>query len=83
MAARRLIAPRILAPCLAVPVKEPLRSARGANSDSRLQILMSDRNLLVFHGISRKSGPRPSPETGSARHLSVTALSVKKTLMIR
>jgi hypothetical protein len=76
------IAPQISAPRRAFPAKKPLRGATAV-SRPRRQPLFSGRNLLGCHGISNVKVGLGRPQTGSALHHLVTALSVKKALPIQ
>jgi hypothetical protein len=79
------IAPQISALRRAYPAKDPWKKARqGATAVPRpnLQTLISERNLLGCHGISNVKKGLGRPQTGSALHHLVTALSVKKALTI-
>ena len=58
------------------------RTGTIAASSPALRPLSSERNLLGCHGISSVKKGLGRPKTGSALHHLVTALSVKKALMI-
>jgi hypothetical protein len=76
------IAPQISALRRAFPAKKPLRGMNAVPRPSP-HPLFSGRNLLGCHGISSVKKGLGRPKTGSALHHLVTALSVKKALMIR
>jgi hypothetical protein len=77
--------------CRAFPVEKPSfekpwfeRPWRGMIADParpKPQTLISVRNLVGCHGISSVKWGLGRPQTGSALHHLVTAVSVKKALM--
>ena len=75
------IAPQISALRRAFPAKKP-RTGTIAASGPASRPLISGRNLLGCHGISSAKEGLGRPQPGSALHHLVTALSVKKALMI-
>jgi hypothetical protein len=75
------IAPQIFALRRAFPAKKP-RTGTIAASSPASRPLISGRNLLGCHGISSAKEGLGRPQPGSALHHLVTALSVKKALMI-
>ena len=79
------IAPQMSTLCRAFRVeKPPIRTRRGTIADParpQSQTLISRRNLVGCHGISSVNGASAVPQTGSALHHLVTAVSVKKALM--
>ena len=75
------IAPQISALRQAFPAKKP-RTGTIAASGPASRPLISGRNLLGCHGISSAKEGLGRPQPGSALHHLVTALSVKKALMI-
>jgi hypothetical protein len=76
------IAPQISALRRPFPAKKPLRGTTAVPRPRR-QPLFSGRNVLGCHGISSVKKGLGRPQTGSALHHLVTALSVKKALMNR
>ena len=75
------IAPQISALRRAFPAEKP-RTGTIAASGPASRPLISRRNLLGCHGISSAKEGLGRPQPGSALHHLVTALSVKKALMI-
>jgi hypothetical protein len=75
------IAPQISALRRAFPAKKP-RTGTIAAFGPASRPLISGRNLLGCHGISSAKDGLGRPQPGSALHHLVTALSVKKALMI-
>jgi hypothetical protein len=75
------IAPQISALRRAFPAKKP-RTGTIAAPGPAARPLISRRNLLGCHGISSAKEGFGRSQPGSALHHSVTALSVKKALMI-
>jgi hypothetical protein len=75
------IAPQISALRRAFPAKKP-RTGTIAASGPASRPLISGRNLLGSHGIPSAKQGLGRPQPGSALHHLVTALSVKKALMI-
>jgi hypothetical protein len=68
------------------PAEKPIlfKAWRGTIADPGRpppKILISRWNLVGCHGISSVDGASAVPETGSALHHLVTAVSVKKVLM--
>src|SRR5437879_3114037 len=75
------IAPQISALRRAFPAKKP-QAGTIAPSVPASRPLISGRNLLGCHGNSSAKEGLGRPQPGSALHHLVTALSVKKALMI-
>jgi hypothetical protein len=75
------IAPQISALRRAFPAKKPRLDAIAVFGPVP-RPLISRRNLLGCHGISSAKEGLGRPQPGSALHHLVTALSVKKALMI-
>jgi len=62
-------------------LEKPLRGGIADAAHPKPQTLISRWNLLGCHGISSVNGGLGRPQTGSALHYLVTAVSVKKALM--
>jgi hypothetical protein len=75
------IAPQISALRRAFPAERPRQGTITASGPAS-RPLISRRNLLGCHGISSAKEGLGRPQTGSALHYLVTALSVKKALTV-
>src|SRR5882757_5618304 len=75
------IAPQMSALRRAFRLEKPVQGTISGPSRPILQALSSTWNLLGCHGISSVNRFAAVPQTGSALHHLVTAVSIKKALM--